>query len=339
MNPQSIRVAVLGAGSISDYHINGLREAGAQVVALFSRTADKVGQQAQRHGIPFATTRYQDILARDDVDAVVVATPDFTHEEIAIAAIQAGKAVLVQKPMARSGRECSRIIAAASQAGVGLYVSFMHRYFGEVDKVRQLLADEALGNVIMVRQRNATRGANWAAWFYSKEKVGGGVVMQLGIHGIDLLHHLFGSIIAVKAVTAIATPQRTLADGTVVVPDNEDLALCTYRFSSGMMAVHEVSYNEVAGTDRFRMEIYGDHGTAWLRSEHGPLSVNLGQGGWMAPEIPGGNAGWRQHRHFLAMLRGQEPVDTSAQDGLASVLVAEAIYRSAEGGAWETVAT
>jgi len=59
----------------------------------------------------------------------------------------------------------------------------------------------------------------------------------------------------------------------------------------------------------------------------------------MAPEIPGGNAGWRQHRHFLAMLRGQEPVDTSAQDGLASVLVAEAIYRSAEGGAWETVAT
>ncbi len=335
-NQRPTRVGVLGAGSISDYHIQGLQAAGAEVVALFSRSEAKVRQQANKYGIPNATTRYQDVLARDDVDAVIIATPDFTHEEIALATAHAGKPLLVQKPMARTAQECRHIIAAAQQAGVPLYVSYMHRYFGEIERARQLLAEQTLGAITLVRQRNATPGANWAAWFYRQDQVGGGAMMQIGIHGLDLLRYLFGEIVAVKATMATTLQQRELLDGSIVEPDNEDLALATYRFASGVMATHEVSYTEVVGTDRFRMEIYGTRGTAWLRTEKGALAVNTGQG-WAALAIPAGAVGWRHHRHWLAMLRGEEPVDHSAQDSLATALVAEAIYRSAKKEDWEKV--
>ena len=336
-----LRVAVLGAGFISDYHIAGLQQAGADVVALSGRRDALVREKAARYGIPHATTDHRTILARDDVDAGVVATPDFTHEEIAIAAAQAGKAILLQKPMARTSAECVRIHEAAEKAGVVLTVSVLHRYFEEVESVRELLGRAVLGPVSHVRHRNASAGADWAGWFYEKEKVGGGVVLQLGVHGIDLLRHLFGEIQAVSASIATVRRARTLADGTRITPDNEDLALATYRFASGAVATHEMSYTELAGTDRFRLEIYGERGTAWLRTERGRLAVYLaddaGHGEWATPALPAPSFQERQHRHWLAMVRGDVPVDTSARDGLAAALVAEAIYRSAASGGWTQV--
>ncbi len=332
-----VRVGVIGAGSISDYHIRGLQAAGADVVALFSRNEYKARTQAARYGIPNVMTDYRRLLAREDVDAVVIATPDFTHEAVATAAARAGKAILLQKPMARNAAGCRRIIDAARAAGVGLYTSYMHRYFGEIERTRQLLAEQALGALSMVRQRNATPGANWTGWFYRKDMVGGGAVMQIGIHGIDLLRFLFGDITAVKATIATTVKRRQLSDGSTIEPDNEDLALATYRFAGGVLATHEICYTEVAGTDRFRMEIYGTRGTAWLRTDKGPLAVNDGRSGWQSLDIPAGDVGERHHRHWLAMLQGIEPPDHSADDGLAAVLVAEAIYRSAETGQWEPV--
>jgi myo-inositol 2-dehydrogenase/D-chiro-inositol 1-dehydrogenase len=341
MSNEPVRVGLLGAGFITDYHLTGLQQAGADVVSIFSQTEANAQAKAERFGIPHYTSDYPTLLARDDVEAVVITTPDYTHEHLAIASAKAGKAIYLQKPMARNSRECLNIINAAQAAGVPLFVSFMHRYMVEVEKMQQLLAAEALGTVYEVRQRNATAGADWAGWFYSKEKVGGGVVLQLGVHGIDLLRFLFGEITRVKATTVLMKKERRLADGSVVRPDNEDTALAAYHFGSGAVATHEMTFNELAGTDRFRMEIYGEKGTAWLRSERGRLALYapdfLGQDGWFEPTLSAPDFGRRQHHHFLSMLRGEEPGDTSAQDGLATLLVSEAIYRSAESGIWEEV--
>lgn len=339
MTARPVRVAILGAGHISDYHIVGLREAGAAVVSVCSRSEARAAAKAAQHAIPHHTTDHRALLAGDDIEAVVIATPDFTHEALAVAAAEAGKAILLQKPMARSAQECLRILEAVDKAGVLCCVSFLHRYFEEVGELRALMARDALGPIHSVRQRNATGGADWAAWFYEKDKVGGGVVLQLGVHGIDLLRHCFGEIVAVRAAAALLRHARTLSDGTIVRPDNEDLALATYRFASGALAVHEMSYTEVAGTDRFRLEVYGERGTAWLRTERGRLAVcapaHLGTAEWVAPELPPPRFALAQHHHFLAMVRGEAPPDGSARDGLASVLVAEAIYRSAAAGGWE----
>jgi predicted dehydrogenase len=341
MKDRRIQVGVIGAGFISDYHIPALQQAGAEVAAISSLNEAEAQTKARRYHIPEAVSDYREILKNSGIDAVVILTPDFTHREVAVESARAGKHILLQKPMARTSAECAEIIAAANEAGVSLHVSFMHRYFEEVQALRGLLDQNALGNLLTVRQRNATPGANWAPWFYDRDKVGGGVVMQLGIHGIDLLRKLFGEIEAVRATTALMVKQRTLADGSVVFPNNEDLAVMTYRFASGMIAVHESVYNEAAGTDRFRMEVYGEAGTAWLRSERGRLAVYApefyGQEGWQMPHLAEENPGYNQHKHFLEMLWGEKEHDGSHLDGLAAVQIAEAIYASAENGEWEAV--
>lgn len=335
------RIGIIGAGFISDYHIKGLQDAGADVVAIASRTIESARAKAAQFGIAEATDDYREILNRDDIAAVVITTPDFTHRQLAIACAEAGKAILLQKPMARNSAECRDIIDVAKQNGTPLYVSFMHRYFEEVQRMRNLLAEDAFGRIFSIRQRNATPGADWAPWFFSRENVGGGAMVQLGVHGVDLIRYLFGEIEAVLATTALMKPERILADGTVVHPDNEDLMLATYRLASGAMVSHECGYNEVAGTDRFRMEVYGEAGTAWLRTLRGDLALYapsyLGRDGWFSPTLPTTPMGLRQHRHFLNMLSGQAPPDSSAQDGLVTLLVCEAVYRSAESGTWEEV--
>lgn len=341
MNKQKIKIGIIGAGMISGYHIAGLQAAGAKVAAIAGKSEKQAKERAEQYSIPFGTANYEEILAQDDIAAVVVATPDFTHETITVAALEAGKPVLLQKPMARNSEECRRIIKASERTGTPLYVSFMHRYFEEVVKTQELLAEGAFGLIYSVRQRNATPGASWAAWFYRKESVGGGAMLQLGVHGIDLLQYLFGKIKGVRAITALMKEERVLDDGSVIRPDNEDLIFAIYRFASGMMATHETVYNEVAGTDRFRMEIYGEKGSAWLRTERGLLAVYapeyLAQEGWFMPALPDQVHGYRQHRHFLDMLQKKIPNDGSAKAGLISVQVAEAIYRSAESGQWEEI--
>lgn len=335
---------MIGAGFIADYHLGGLAAAGgAEVRMIAGRTPAKSAALAARYGIAAVVQDWREVLAHDDIDAVVITTPDDTHPEIAVAAAAAGKHILLQKPMARTSGECRRIIAAARAAGVHLSVSFMHRHFEEVVLARELLAQGAIGQPYSMRMRNATPGPDWGEWFYSRERVGGGVVMQLGVHGIDLLQHLFGAIVTVKASTALLRGERLLADGSTVRPDNEDHALALYRFGGEALASHEMSMSELAGCERFTLEIYGERGTLWLRSQRGPLAMyapaQSGRRDWQVPVLPVRAMGQRQHRAFIDMLRGDAPPDDTAAAGLASLQVAEAIYRAHQSRREETVAT
>ncbi len=344
MSGETVRVGVIGAGFIAEYHLAGLAAAGgAHVPVLAARSAERAGPLARRFGIPEVVSDYRAVLDRRDVDAVVVATPDDTHETIAVAAARAGKAILLQKPMAGSSAECRRIIAAAREAGVDLQVSFMHRYLEETVRARELLADGRLGAVLGVRLRNATPGPAWGDWFFSRARVPAGVVQQLGVHGIDLLRHLVGDIAAVTAAVATVRPERVLADGRRVRVENSDQAHALYRMRDGAQATHEMSLVEVAGCDRFRLEIYCAEATLWLRTERGPLAVwapgLTGGPGWFAPALPAAPFGARQHRRWLAALRGTLPPEPTAEDGLATLLVAEAILRSAARGGAEPVAS
>ncbi|MFN0159786.1 MAG: Gfo/Idh/MocA family protein, partial [Burkholderiales bacterium] len=175
MSARPVGVGFIGAGFIAEYHLAGLRAAGgARLRVIAGRTLAKAAALAERFGIETTTTDWREVLARDDVDAVVITTPDDTHPEVAIAAAAAGKHILLQKPMARTAAECRRITAAARATGVCLSVSFMHRHFEEVVAARQLLADGVIGTPYAVRMRNATPGPDWGAWFFSRERVGGG---------------------------------------------------------------------------------------------------------------------------------------------------------------------
>jgi predicted dehydrogenase len=330
----AVRVGVIGGGYITEYHLAGLAAAGgAEVSVLAARTPARAAGLARRFGVPEIVSDHRAVLDRRDVDAVIVTTPDDTHEAIAVAAAAAGKAILLQKPMARSSAECRRIIAAARAARVDLQVSFMHRYFEESVRARELLADGRLGPVLGVRMRNATPGPDWGDWFFARDRVPGGVVHQLGIHGIDLLRHLVGEITAATAMMTTARPERRLADGRRVRVENADHAQALYRFGGGALGTHEMSLVEAQGCDRFRLEVYCAEGTLWLRTERGALAVwapaLTGGRDWLVPELPAPPFGTRQHARWLDGLRGKAPAETTAEDGLASLLVAEAIQRAA----------
>ncbi len=329
-----VRVGMIGAGFIAGYHLAGLKAAGgAEVCMISGRTRDRITAIAQEYGVAEIVTDYRAILDRTDIGAVVIATPDHTHEAIAIAAADAGKAILLQKPMARTSIECQRIIDAAKRAGVRLSVSFMHRYLDEVVKVRALLADPRLGPVQAIRIRNATPGPDWNDWFFSPDYVSGGVVMQLGVHGIDLARHLFGPMTAVMASTSLQRPVRQLSDGRTVTTQCEDHANAIYRFASGIEGAHDMTFSELQGCDRFRLEIYCAQATLWLRTERGLLSVYApaltGKEEWVVPDFETSTFGARHHAHWLDVVRGAAPADGTAQDGLATIQIAEAIYRSA----------
>lgn len=332
-----IAVAVIGAGFIADYHINGLRAAGgADVAALVGRRAEATQARAEALGIGRAETDYRRVLDDSAIDAVVIATPDDTHERIAIDALEAGKSVLLQKPMALDSVQCRAILAADERAGRRLTVSFMHRHFPEVRWLRSQIAAGALGAVHSVRLRNATPGADWNDWFFKPGNVSGGVVMQLGVHGIDLVQHLLGSIETVAADMTTARPERRLADGRIVRTELEDNVLATYRLAGGARVSHEMSYTELAGCDRFRLELYAERGTVWLRTERGAAAMHApsvtGAAGWVAPDLPEEPLGAAHHRHWLSVVRGEAPADDTAAAGLRSVEVAETLYAAAQAG-------
>lgn len=332
MIPEPIGVAMLGAGFIAEYHLAGLAAAGgSEVRIVVGRNHDKAQALAQRFGVSESGTDVAATLARDDVDAVVIATPDETHEALAIAAAQAGKAILLQKPMATSVEGAERIVAAASRHGVDLQISFMHRFFNEVEEARRCLAEGLIGRTLAARIRNATPGPDWQPWFFRKASVRNGVVDQLGVHGIDLCEQLLGRIRSVSARGRTALPRRRMRDGTMVDVETIDNAVASYELEDGALVTHEMSMTETAGTDRFRMEIYGDAGTLWLRTERGPLALALRESesaSWHVPSLSQSPPGQRQHAIWLAGLAGKQPRLDTASDALRGMRVVEALMQS-----------
>ena len=338
----NVRVAIAGAGFISEYHISALAQVkDAETRLLVGRDAARTARRAAELGVAASATDWTAVVASPDVDAIIVATPDATHHRMAIDALQSGKAVMIQKPMAMTSAECRDILRAAQAASAPLTVSFMHRYFPEVRWLKTLLDGGELGPVHGVRVRNATPGADWADWFYAPDSVAGGVVMQLGVHGIDLVQHLLGPIESVAAAADTMLPRRRLRDGRHVESRLEDNVLARYRLASGTPVSHEMSYTELAGCDRFRLEVYAEKGTVWLRSERGRAVIFApeitGAADWVMPDLPNEPLGLSHHRHWIDVVAGRSPPDDTGTAGLSSMLVAEAIYLSAQSGRTEPV--
>ncbi len=336
MGQARIGVAVLGSGFIAEYHLVGLAATGrADVRVVAGRTHEKAAALAARFDIPNVSTDIEAVLARADVQAVIIATPDDTHEAIALAAARSGKDILLQKPMAGSVEGGRRIMAAAARHGVDLQVSFMHRFFDEVVAARRWLDERLLGRVLAARIRNATPGPDWGAWFFHQSSVPNGVVDQLGVHGIDLVLQLLGKIRTVSAQARTALPQRRLRDQSTVQADVVDNANATYALEDGTLVTHEMSMTEVAGCDRFSLEIYGEHGTLWLRTGRGRLAAFVPArfgGEWHVPALAESTQGQRQHEAWLAGIAGDGLRLDTAREALRGMAVVEALMRSARRG-------
>jgi predicted dehydrogenase len=187
-----MRVALFGCGWIQDFHARGVLACGHEVVAVANHREESARVFAERHGIPRVTTDWE-ALARDPaVDAAVVSTPNALHAPQAIALLEAGKHVLVEKPMATSVAECDAMIEAAARGGVSLMVAHCWRFHPGVQAMRARIDAGELGEIVKTRGYGVHAGWGPSGWFTQKALAGGGALADMGVHAIDTVRYLLG---------------------------------------------------------------------------------------------------------------------------------------------------
>ncbi|HET6561437.1 MAG TPA: Gfo/Idh/MocA family oxidoreductase [Marmoricola sp.] len=368
-----LRVAVVGYSFMGKAHSNAWRNVGAfypdapPVVqqVLVGRDPDRVATAARRYGWAESATDWREVVDRDDIDVVDVCTPGHLHAEVAVAALQAGKHVLVEKPLANTLAESEKMVAAAVSAraaGVQSMVGFNYRRVPALAAARNLVREDRLGTVRQVRlsylQDWLTDPDAPMTWRLRKESAGSGALGDLGSHAVDQLHSLLGETVnRVSGTLRTFVTERTGPDGPEPVTV-DDAAWATLHTGSGVVAGLEVSRVAAGRKNGLQVEVYGTSGALRFDLE----SLNelqwhdgaeaAGTAGWTRvlvtePEHPyleawwppGHVLGWdhtftSQAADFLTAITTGTPQEPSFEDGLAVQRVLAAIEDSAaEGGA------
>jgi predicted dehydrogenase len=254
---QAVRWGLIGCGDIAAKRVAAaLREAPhSSLVAVARARAELAAEFAQRHGARRWHADWHDLLRDSEVDAVYVATPVRLHAEQAVAAAEAGKHVLCEKPMALDVAGCDRMIAAARSHGVRLGVAYYRHHYPIVARLRELLAVGVLGRPVLA-QAQCFEPFDAApdhprAWFLRRTDAGGGPMMDFGCHRIEVLLDLLGPVRGVEA---------SLANVRFRERDVEDTCVAHLHFASGAEAV--VTATHAAAERRDSFEVVGTEGSA-----------------------------------------------------------------------------
>jgi predicted dehydrogenase len=216
-----VRVALLGSGWIADFHARGVLEhPGAELVAAANWREESLDALAERHGIPRVTTDWHELAADPLIDAVIVATPNALHAPQAIACLEAGKHVLVEKPMARTLGEAETMRTAAAASGARLMVAHCWRFHADVLALRDRVAAGELGEIVKTRGYGVHAGWGPSGWFTDPELAGGGALLDMGVHAIDTARFLLGDPSPETVCASIGTRYGSYAvddDGVLLI--------------------------------------------------------------------------------------------------------------------------
>ena len=353
---EGLRVALIGCGGISAAHAAGYRNVGpavARVVVCADGVRRLAEARAQQLSGADATDDYQDALRRSDIDAVDICLPHHLHAEVALAALRAGKHVLVEKPMACSMAEARAMVAAADGTGRVLMVAQCQRYMPSYRGVRRLVASGELGTIRAVRfdsMQNAPGLLPADHWLFDGGAAGGGIVISVSVHRIDLVRYLVGDVRRVLALVRHGTaPYHGGA---------EDYAAALLEFENGALGEHFATYSGFRMPYSEMFMIFGDQGAVhalppagqgmgpafyatrshadpaapqsrWDAQFTGFLPVPADQDG-----LPSADGFTNEIAHFAACcLHGNEPL-SSGRDNLGTMGVICGIYESARTRRW-----
>jgi len=331
-----IRVAVVGTGAISQVvHIPMMVERyDVDVAVLADEDPHKARTLAERFGIP-DVVEPEVALTREDVDGVLICTPNGVHEDMAIGALEAGKHVFVERPIATSSAGAQRVVDAARAAGRSLTVGMPHRFRPEVTALRSFVAGGELGPLYAVRGSWLTRKApiTRPTWRQDRDAAGGGALIDLGVPALDLCLWIVGYPEIHRVFCRTWTGDHEV----------EDAATLLFEAEGGVTFTVEVSNRLFAGEDRYYARVMGEDGSGSLP----PLSVHKQLGGRpidVTPRQPrprGGespymNAYRRLLDQFVREAAGRSNPDMS-DDHVRLMRLVEAAYESAATGAEVTL--
>ncbi len=341
MSPDEIRIALVGCGGVAiKYRRSYQGIHGARIVAVVDANLQEAMRAGQELNIPRISERLEAAL-EDDVDAVVISTPNHLHAEHATVALRAGKHVLLQKPMARTVEECAAVLDARNASGkqLGMYMNLLeHPLFHDL---RKLIRDGFLGEVALFSARLAHRGGlSWGGpgqnWRASRTATGGGSFIQLGVHYQHLMRWLLGQ--------QILRCQSMSTNFACKHLEGDDLTLVQYWLSGGSLGEIQTSWCcqeehiSVLGTkgsfhyyDNERVEFSSTAGEF-----HGECLHLSGDGSTerIAALIPPAwddtSNPYNQHRRFVEALQCGMPCEVAGEEGMEDVSFVQRIYASAE---------
>jgi predicted dehydrogenase len=325
-----VRIAVVGAGAISQLaHLPVLSKAkGAALVALCDNDGPKARALADRFGVRDVFTDIDDLFDFDQLDAVIIATPNHLHEPHVLAALRAGVDVLCERPLSLTSRGVERILAAARAAGRKVVVGNNHRFRTDVQQLQRFMRGGELGAITAIRGGHYQFRGPESGWRYRRPEAGGGAFFELGYPLLDLALWLTDFP---EAVRVSAQFDRGRAAAAV-----EDSMAVQIELAGGLLFTADVAWNYVGEGDRWWFEARASRGSARLA----PLRVVKLLNGKPADVSPSGAAAREsafiqsyraEIAHFIAMVREETPYKLPSDQLLVQKLV-EAVYKSAEEG-------
>lgn len=342
-----VRLGFIGAGNIGRVHMQSF--AGLDGVVL-SGVADAVpglaAARAAEFGIATAYDSVGALIEDESVDAVVIGVPNRWHAPLAVQVLGAGKHVLLEKPMALDATLAREIVRAADASGKVLLMGQQYRWKWSSQAVREQVDAGALGRIYHAKagwmRRKGIPG--WGTWFTRKADSGGGPLIDIGVHMLDLALYLMGNPrpVAVSGTIYAEFGPRRRGIGDWGTPDwggifdVEDLASAFIRMEDGSTLSLDVSWAVHGGTDSAPyVQLMGADGGAAIRGESGTFyTEQFGQPVDIPMSPPENDEGERARlgRHFLACVRGEETPVAPALAGLTNQLIIDAIYQSSATG-------
>ncbi|MBD0382975.1 Gfo/Idh/MocA family protein [Paenibacillus sedimenti] len=344
-----IRVAVIGAGSISEMHLKSYQNnTDVELYAICDLNETRAGAKADKYGISRVFTDYKELLADPDLDAVSICTWNNSHAPISIAALEAGKHVLTEKPLCKTVNEALAVEEAVRRSGKTLQVGFVRRYSSNTAIVKSFLENGELGDIYYAKASCIRRLGNPGGWFSDVERSGGGPLIDVGVHVIDLCWYLMGRP-KVKSVSGNAYNKLgnranvknlafyKAADYDATHNTVEDMANALIRFENGASILVDVSFTLHAKEDELTVKLFGTKGGAELEPQLSIVTEKYDTILNMTPQINNLSfdfvAGFQDEiNYFIEVCQGKKETLSPVQDGVEMMKILCGIYESSEKG-------
>ena len=351
---KKIRIGIIGVGGIGKgRHLNEMLKCeGAEVVALCDIDAERLEAARQLAGISQdkCYTDYHELIDDADVDAVEVCTPNYLHAEMAIAVLNAGKPLNLEKPIAMNYDEALKIVEAERASDTFGMTCFTYRFMPSVRYACQLMKENVIGDIVGLNVTYAKSSAFWEGrrleWRFVKEYAASGVAGDLGVHLVDLAQLLAGEICELCAMTDIVVKERITLDGSKVASvETDDNCFFLARFKNGASGTFHITRSAIGHSNTIRYDVYGTKGSiSFVLDKSVPDTIILctGEGdpkSFVSKEIA------VPKEFYLTQAEGFVGAINGLSDGLFPTLsagaqgqkVIDAILKSAQEHKWVTV--